>query len=213
MSVIIGVLITFLVVILVLYLVNMLLIDGRAKRIVQVIVIVIGIVSMARDWYDYFYGLHQDVLDLEQRVAALKDFYREGTWTPVLTWEGTNDLSVKYQEQTGTYQRFRNLVRVNFRVNTASFTYTTANLAIELHGLPFSVASGTNSGGSANLLFEGINKVGYTQFMMGPRPGTSVLTGFASGPGQIIFDIRPADVPSGSSIILLGDAWYETTDP
>ena len=48
MSVIIGVLITFLVVILVLYLVNMLLIDGRAKRIVQVIVIVIGIISLLK---------------------------------------------------------------------------------------------------------------------------------------------------------------------
>jgi hypothetical protein len=42
------VLITFLVVILVLYLVNMLPIDGRAKQIVQIIVIVIGIVSMLK---------------------------------------------------------------------------------------------------------------------------------------------------------------------
>ena len=39
MDVLIGVLITFLVVILVLYLVNMLPIDGRAKQIVRVIVI------------------------------------------------------------------------------------------------------------------------------------------------------------------------------
>jgi len=43
---IVGILITFLVVILVLYLVNMLPIDGRAKQIVRVIVIIIGIVSL-----------------------------------------------------------------------------------------------------------------------------------------------------------------------
>jgi hypothetical protein len=49
MGSLIGVLITFLVIILVLYLVNMLPLDGRAKRIVQVIVIVIGIVSLLRD--------------------------------------------------------------------------------------------------------------------------------------------------------------------
>ena len=48
MSVLISALITFVVVILVLYLVNMLPIDGRAKHIVRVIVIVIGIISLLR---------------------------------------------------------------------------------------------------------------------------------------------------------------------
>ena len=45
---IVSVLITFLVIILILYLVNMLPIDGRAKQIVRVIVIVIGIISMLK---------------------------------------------------------------------------------------------------------------------------------------------------------------------
>ena len=40
--------ITFLVVILVLYLVNMLPIDGRAKQIVRVIVIIIGVISLLK---------------------------------------------------------------------------------------------------------------------------------------------------------------------
>ena len=48
MDAIIGVLITFLVVILVLYLINMLPLDGRAKQIVRVIVIVIGIISLLK---------------------------------------------------------------------------------------------------------------------------------------------------------------------
>jgi hypothetical protein len=48
MNVLIGVLITFLVVILVLYLVNMLPINGRAKHIVRVIVIVLGIISLLK---------------------------------------------------------------------------------------------------------------------------------------------------------------------
>jgi hypothetical protein len=48
MSVLIGILITFLVIILVLYLVNMLPIDGRAKQIVRVIVIIIGILSLLK---------------------------------------------------------------------------------------------------------------------------------------------------------------------
>jgi hypothetical protein len=48
MSILISALITFLVVILVLYLVNMLPVDGRAKQIVRVIVIIIGILSLLR---------------------------------------------------------------------------------------------------------------------------------------------------------------------
>ena len=39
---------TFLVIILVLYLVNMLPLDGRAKQIVRVIVIIIGILSLLK---------------------------------------------------------------------------------------------------------------------------------------------------------------------
>jgi hypothetical protein len=48
MSMLISVLITFVVVILVLYLVNLLPIDGRAKQIVRVIVIIIGVLSLLR---------------------------------------------------------------------------------------------------------------------------------------------------------------------
>ena len=48
MSILISILITFVVIILILYLVNMLPIDGRAKQIVRVVVIVIGIISLLR---------------------------------------------------------------------------------------------------------------------------------------------------------------------
>ena len=48
MNALIGALITFVVILLVLYLVNMLPIDGRAKQIARVIVVVIGIVSLLK---------------------------------------------------------------------------------------------------------------------------------------------------------------------
>jgi hypothetical protein len=44
----ISALVTFLVVILVLYLVNLLPVDGRAKQIIRVIVIIIGVISLLR---------------------------------------------------------------------------------------------------------------------------------------------------------------------
>jgi hypothetical protein len=48
MSLLISILITFVVIILVLYLVNMLPLDGRAKQIARVVVIIIGIISLLK---------------------------------------------------------------------------------------------------------------------------------------------------------------------
>ena len=48
MSALIGILITFLVVILVLYLVNMLPVEGRIKQIIRIIVIIIGVLSLLK---------------------------------------------------------------------------------------------------------------------------------------------------------------------
>lgn len=48
MGLLISILITFLVVILVLYLVDRLPIDGRAKQIVRIVVIIIGVLSLLK---------------------------------------------------------------------------------------------------------------------------------------------------------------------
>jgi uncharacterized membrane protein len=45
----VGALVTFLVVILILYLINMLPLDGRAKQICRVVVIILGVISLLRD--------------------------------------------------------------------------------------------------------------------------------------------------------------------
>ena len=44
----IGALVTFLVVILILYLINLLPLDGRAKQVVRVIVIILGVLSLLK---------------------------------------------------------------------------------------------------------------------------------------------------------------------
>ena len=48
MNTLVGALITFIVVLLLLYLVNMLPLDGRARQIVRVIIIVLGIISLLK---------------------------------------------------------------------------------------------------------------------------------------------------------------------
>ena len=44
----IGALVTFLVVILILYLINLLPLDGRAKQICRVVVIILGVISLLK---------------------------------------------------------------------------------------------------------------------------------------------------------------------
>ena len=44
----VSALVTFLVVILILYLINLLPLDGRAKQIIRVIVIILGVISLLR---------------------------------------------------------------------------------------------------------------------------------------------------------------------
>ncbi len=44
----VSVLITFLVVILILYLINLLPIDGRAKQIARIVVIILGVISLLK---------------------------------------------------------------------------------------------------------------------------------------------------------------------
>jgi hypothetical protein len=44
----IGALVTFLVIILILYLINLLPIDGRAKQICRVVVIILGVISLLK---------------------------------------------------------------------------------------------------------------------------------------------------------------------
>ena len=48
MSILISILITFVVIILVLYLINMLPLDGRAKQIARVVVIILGVISLLK---------------------------------------------------------------------------------------------------------------------------------------------------------------------
>jgi hypothetical protein len=48
LSILIGILITFVIVLLVLYLVNLLPVEGRLKQILRVVVIILGILSLVR---------------------------------------------------------------------------------------------------------------------------------------------------------------------
>lgn len=67
------------------------------------------------------------------------DDYEEGTWTPTLTCSTPGDLVVAYSatNRTGQYQKVGNTVHFQFRIDTTTFTHTTAAGTTLITGLPF----------------------------------------------------------------------------
>lgn len=76
------------------------------------------------------------------------DDYEEGTWTPTFNSASFTATSVS---ANGTYTRIGNIVHVRF---TVSFIGTSGNFAevdaASIGGLPFTVASSRQGGGTAN---------------------------------------------------------------
>jgi hypothetical protein len=82
--------------------------------------------------------------------------YDEGTYTPTFTFATAGDLSVVYNQQTGTYTRIGNLVMYRGVVGFTP-TYTTASGDAQLGGLPFTTSAqgmaGVLQGMSANIIW------------------------------------------------------------
>ena len=90
--------------------------------------------------------------DATGATAELLDDYEEGTWTPVITAEGSSAASITVN--TATYTRVGRLVSLVFRLTINSISGTSSSNAIELTGMPFTI-NDANSGG-ANIGYTGL---------------------------------------------------------
>jgi hypothetical protein len=134
-------------------------------------------------------------------TSQLQNWYEEGTWTPVLTFQTPGDLSVAYSSQIGTYTRIGNRVILQGFVALSSFTHTTASGFLRINGVPFNASSTAGRQNFGSLLFSGITKVGYTQFVTSIEPGanSSVLV-YCSGSAVLETFITAANMPSGGTV-------------
>jgi hypothetical protein len=73
-------------------------------------------------------------------TSELFDDYEEGTWTPVLTTDGTNFTSVSYIIQAGTYTKIGNRVICDATIYTSAITKGSASGNVVISGLPFTAA-------------------------------------------------------------------------
>lgn len=139
--------------------------------------------------------------------ANTMDDYEEGTWTPTLTFGTPGDLSVTYGNQIGIYTKIGRLVTVDFRIDTASFTHTTASGACTITGLPFTSHNG-NQFSRSSLVWQGITNAIFTDACSALAANSTSLNIGLSGSGQSTNQAQAADMPTGSVVVLHGTLPY-----
>lgn len=139
--------------------------------------------------------------------ANVLDDYEEGIWTPEIDFVTTGNLVVTYEIQNGTYTKIGRQVTLNFEIDTATFTHTTASDILYIKGMPFSATSGVPAIGT--LQWQGITKANYTHVypILSSSSATRMLIA-ASGSGQLSSSVTATNVPSGGSVILAGTITY-----
>ena len=143
-------------------------------------------------------------------TSELLNWYEEGTWTPTLSFQTPGNLSVAYAAQVGSYTRIGNRVVLQAFIALSSFTHTTASGFLRINGIPFNGSSGSSRHNYGSLLFSGITKAGYTQFVTSIEPSvsSSVLV-YCSGSGITESFISAADMPTGGTVNIKFTMTYE----
>jgi hypothetical protein len=125
--------------------------------------------------------------------------YEEGTFTPAISCDTPGNLTIVYGSRNGYYTKVGRLVTVNFFVSTSTFTHTTASGNFQLTGLPFTASNATQNLALGGMIFDGITKIGYTQFQPGIGFGRTYAVIGASGSAVSYATLQITDVPSGGT--------------
>lgn len=130
-----------------------------------------------------------------------------GTWGPTVTFATPGDLAVTYSQQAGTYTKIGSLVVASFSIATSSFTYTTASGDLLMFGLPFPNNSAVQYIGALN--FEGLTRIGYTQFIASLFPVSNSIRFVANASGMLSAASDSTTTTSGTNLALVGTIIYQ----
>jgi len=137
------------------------------------------------------------------------DTYDEGEWSPSLSFATPGDQSIAYSTQLGYYTRIGNLVHVVGRLQTSTFTHSTASGNLQITGLPFTVSSTgavLKFTGTAAMQTFTLSNSGMLTFSLtgGQTYGTLTSTRSAAG----ITTLTTAHVATGATVLLYVDAIF-----
>lgn len=143
--------------------------------------------------------------------ANTLDDYEEGTWTPSISAGTVGNLSVAYTTQVGQYTKIGKQVNVLWSVVTSSFTYTTASGQLLFNGFPFTSSTLSGHSNTGSLVFQGITKAGYTQFIPLLAQANATASISASGTAAARADLTITDLPTGGAVQLYGSLTYQAS--
>lgn len=128
------------------------------------------------------------------------DDYKEGTWTPVLTFTTPGTLSIT-SVATGSYTKKGREVTLHFAIQTSAVTLGTASGSLTVTGSPFTnSASGVRFG---SLSWDGITKASYTQINSRMVASSNLITFLATGSGQVRSQVVVADVTPAAGVMTI----------
>lgn len=142
--------------------------------------------------------------------ANTLDDYEEGTWTPTVTFATPGDLNVVYSVRVGQYVKIGRQIYVTYRVDTTTFTHTTASGIIIVTGLPFSVPAGAVNGAVGPLIGgRCVLTVNYTYTATRAAEGTAQLELWqCSNNGSSAAQMAVANFPTATNHFVWGSASY-----
>lgn len=133
------------------------------------------------------------------------------SWLPVLTCATPGDLAVTYTStgQFGICYVQGRLVTLSYRINTATFTWSTASGNVQILGAPLPPMNNINlQSFIGNLRWSGITKASFTSIVTYIAPGSPTMLLYASGSGQASTTVVIADLPTSGGVILHGTITY-----
>jgi len=116
--------------------------------------------------------------------SELLDDYEEGTWTPILTDDGTSGNSASsYTHQLGWYTKVGNIVNLQCRISGANTTGFNTPHSAFIKNLPFAIKGSSNRLVIGSLMLSNVNLDGDTM-------GIGILANVGAGSGSDNYHFR-----------------------
>ena len=138
--------------------------------------------------------------------ANALDDYEEGEWTAAVTFATPGNLSVVHSASLCRYTKVGRLVTVMGRVQTSTFTHTTASGAFHISGLPFTTINANPGAGSC--AFRGSNLAQRPISLRVLQNGTTIEFQIHDGAAALA-TLTIAHVPTGGTVDIVFAATYD----
>lgn len=131
-----------------------------------------------------------------------------GTWTPGITFGTPGDLNVVYSARVGEYTLLGREVIGYVALTTSTFTHSTASGALQITGLPFTIATPGDLGAGVGLVTGWTITVTSGATILRARSATTYLTTLVFGSAGAFTEMNATHYASGAVVRVWGSFRY-----